>query len=209
MATGTCKAEDRNEPRAHCGRYVEPATPTYCARALQLVDDQSDQLRRLDDLRVRSPLKNPGDHWHEIRAGEAQAHAASGNPRELLRRVPHDRRQVRPSRPRARRRRGGRSPVRRRARQTRRGAPPRSGSPRGSRTCACAGDRLPRRPAAIPAFANGHVLPALADFRRLHPKIEVKLSCTNRNELAERESKHDVANRPVVQDLLTEGHSPR
>jgi DNA-binding transcriptional LysR family regulator len=33
---------------------------------------------------------------------------------------------------------------------------------------------------AIPAFANRHVLPALADFRRLHPKIQVKLSCTNR-----------------------------
>lgn len=33
---------------------------------------------------------------------------------------------------------------------------------------------------AVPAFANRHVLPALVDFRREHPKIQVKLSCTNR-----------------------------
>jgi DNA-binding transcriptional LysR family regulator len=33
---------------------------------------------------------------------------------------------------------------------------------------------------AIPAFANRHVLPALVDFRRQQPKIQVKLSCTNR-----------------------------
>jgi DNA-binding transcriptional LysR family regulator len=33
---------------------------------------------------------------------------------------------------------------------------------------------------AVPAFANRHVLPALVDFRRQHPKIQVKLSCTNR-----------------------------
>jgi DNA-binding transcriptional LysR family regulator len=33
---------------------------------------------------------------------------------------------------------------------------------------------------AIPAFANRHVLPALVDFRRQYPKIQVKLSCTNR-----------------------------
>jgi len=33
---------------------------------------------------------------------------------------------------------------------------------------------------AAPAFANRHILPAIADFRRQHPKIQVLLSCTNR-----------------------------
>jgi DNA-binding transcriptional LysR family regulator len=33
---------------------------------------------------------------------------------------------------------------------------------------------------AAPAFANRHILPAIADFRRQHPKIQVHLSCTNR-----------------------------
>lgn len=33
---------------------------------------------------------------------------------------------------------------------------------------------------AIPAFANRHVLPALVDFRRQYPRIQVHLSCTNR-----------------------------
>jgi len=33
---------------------------------------------------------------------------------------------------------------------------------------------------ATPAFANRHILPAIADFRRQHPKIKVLLSCTNR-----------------------------
>ncbi len=33
---------------------------------------------------------------------------------------------------------------------------------------------------AVPAFAVRHVLPALADFYRKHPKIQVKLFCSNR-----------------------------
>ena len=33
---------------------------------------------------------------------------------------------------------------------------------------------------ATPAFANRHILPAIADFRRQHAKIKVLLSCTNR-----------------------------
>jgi DNA-binding transcriptional LysR family regulator len=33
---------------------------------------------------------------------------------------------------------------------------------------------------AAPAFANRHILPAIADFRRQYPKIQVRLSCTNR-----------------------------
>src|SRR5262245_59352160 len=36
------------------------------------------------------------------------------------------------------------------------------------------------RVTATPAFAVRHVLPALADFHRAHPKIVVKLSCSNR-----------------------------
>lgn len=33
---------------------------------------------------------------------------------------------------------------------------------------------------AVPAFAIRHVLPALSDFHRQHPKIQVKLFCSNR-----------------------------
>ena len=33
---------------------------------------------------------------------------------------------------------------------------------------------------AVPAFALRHVLPALADFHRQYPKIQVKVSCSNR-----------------------------
>src|SRR5512145_2177718 len=33
---------------------------------------------------------------------------------------------------------------------------------------------------AVPAFGVRHVVPALADFRRQYPKIQVKLSCSNR-----------------------------
>jgi DNA-binding transcriptional LysR family regulator len=33
---------------------------------------------------------------------------------------------------------------------------------------------------APPAFANRHLLPMLVEFRRQHPKIQIKLSCTNR-----------------------------
>jgi DNA-binding transcriptional LysR family regulator len=33
---------------------------------------------------------------------------------------------------------------------------------------------------AVPAFAVRHVLPALTDFHEQYPKIQVKLSCTNR-----------------------------
>ena len=33
---------------------------------------------------------------------------------------------------------------------------------------------------AVPAFAVRHVLPALADFHRQYPKIQVKLHCSNR-----------------------------
>jgi DNA-binding transcriptional LysR family regulator len=33
---------------------------------------------------------------------------------------------------------------------------------------------------AIPAFALRHVLPAIVDFQRQYPKIQVKLSCSNR-----------------------------
>ena len=33
---------------------------------------------------------------------------------------------------------------------------------------------------AVPAFATRHVLPALTDFYRRHPKIQVKLFCSNR-----------------------------
>lgn len=33
---------------------------------------------------------------------------------------------------------------------------------------------------AVPAFATRHVLPALGDFHRKHPKIQVKLFCSNR-----------------------------
>src|SRR5215468_476018 len=33
---------------------------------------------------------------------------------------------------------------------------------------------------AAPAFAVRHVLPALSDFHRAHPKIRVQLSCSNR-----------------------------
>ena len=36
------------------------------------------------------------------------------------------------------------------------------------------------RVTAAPAFAIRHVLPALTDFHRLHPKVRVHLSCTNR-----------------------------
>ena len=33
---------------------------------------------------------------------------------------------------------------------------------------------------AVPAFAVRHVLPALADFHQQHPKVRVRLSCSNR-----------------------------
>ncbi len=33
---------------------------------------------------------------------------------------------------------------------------------------------------AVPAFAVRHLVPALADFHRLNPRIQVKLSCSNR-----------------------------
>lgn len=33
---------------------------------------------------------------------------------------------------------------------------------------------------AIPAFSVRHVLPAIVDFHRLYPKIQVRLSCSNR-----------------------------
>jgi DNA-binding transcriptional LysR family regulator len=36
------------------------------------------------------------------------------------------------------------------------------------------------RVTAVPAFAVRHVLPALAEFYRQYPKIQVKLSCSNR-----------------------------
>lgn len=36
------------------------------------------------------------------------------------------------------------------------------------------------RVTAVPAFAVRHLLPALADFRHQYPKIQVKLSCSNR-----------------------------
>jgi len=36
------------------------------------------------------------------------------------------------------------------------------------------------RVTAVPAFAVRHVLPALAEFHRKHPKISVRLSCSNR-----------------------------
>src|SRR5881394_811671 len=42
------------------------------------------------------------------------------------------------------------------------------------------------RMTAVPAFAVRHVLPALAEFHRKHPKISVRLSCSNRTiDLAE------------------------
>jgi DNA-binding transcriptional LysR family regulator len=33
---------------------------------------------------------------------------------------------------------------------------------------------------AIPAFAVRHVLPAVVEFQRQYPKIQVRLSCSNR-----------------------------
>jgi len=36
------------------------------------------------------------------------------------------------------------------------------------------------RVTAVPAFAMRHLLPALAEFHQKHPKIQVKLSCSNR-----------------------------
>ena len=36
------------------------------------------------------------------------------------------------------------------------------------------------RVTAVPAFAVRHLLPAFADFRQRYPKIQVKLSCSNR-----------------------------
>ena len=33
---------------------------------------------------------------------------------------------------------------------------------------------------AVPAFATRHVLPALVDFHRQFPKIQIRLSCSNR-----------------------------
>lgn len=57
------------------------------------------------------------------------------------------------------------------------------------------------RVTAVPAFATRYVLPALAELHQRHPKIRVKLSCTNRRSLDLGDEGFDLGIRIAAHDL--------